>query len=391
MSHSFLILSEEIKGQPFLKVLKEAGCKVFVVTRQKAKDQGWPMEYVDELFVRPGKHSDKPHDKQELVAGTAYIMREHGIDRIVALDDFDVEDAALLREEFRVPGMGQTTARYFRDKLAMRLRAAKHGIPAPAFSGMFRREDVRAFCEANAGPWVIKPRSEASAAGISKVATVEEALHVYDGLGEQAYRYLIECFAPGQVFHVDALIHEEEMQFVRASGYVDPPLSIVHGGGTFQTRTLDLNGDEHRELRALTDRVMKAFGMRFSASHTEWIRNAKGELLFLETSSRVGGAHISDMVEAASGVNLWAEWAKLELADLRGGGYDAPKDKAAYAAVTIRTVGEEWAQLDGAGLAVAHRFIPKRWHAASLMWDEDLSKVAAAQDRLYSLLSEKYG
>jgi hypothetical protein len=27
----------------------------------------------------------------------------------------------------------------------------------------------------------------------------------------------------------------------------------------------------------------------------------------------VGGAYIADMVEAATGVNLWAEWAKLEI------------------------------------------------------------------------------
>lgn len=391
MSHSFLILSEDIKGQPFLRVLKEAGCKVFVVTRQAAKDIGWPMDYVDELFVRPGSHSDKPHDRQELVAGTAFIMREHGIDRIVALDDFDVEDAALLREEFRVPGMGQTTARYFRDKLAMRLRAERHGIPAPAFSGMFRRDDVATFCERHAGPYVIKPRSEASAAGISKVADGAGALAVYDSLGEQAYRYLIECFAPGQVFHVDALIRETEMQFARASAYVDPPLSIVQGGGTFQTRTIDVASDDHAELEALTDRVMKAFGMRFSASHTEWIRDAKGRFLFLETSSRVGGAHIADMVKCASGVDLWAEWAQLELTDLTGEPYVRPADQGGHGAVTIRTIGEEWASLANFDLGVETVAVPKRWHAAAVLKAPHLNAVAQAQEKLYAKLKQQYG
>jgi hypothetical protein len=28
----------------------------------------------------------------------------------------------------------------------------------------------------------------------------------------------------------------------------------------------------------------------------------------------LGGAHISDLIEAASGTNLWSEWAKLEIA-----------------------------------------------------------------------------
>ena len=45
------------------------------------------------------------------------------LDRIVALDEFDMETAATLREHLRMPGMGLTTMRYFRDKLAMRMRA----------------------------------------------------------------------------------------------------------------------------------------------------------------------------------------------------------------------------------------------------------------------------
>ena len=43
-------------------------------------------------------------------------MRSKKIDRIVALDDFDVEKGAYLREHFQISGMGQTTARHFRDK-----------------------------------------------------------------------------------------------------------------------------------------------------------------------------------------------------------------------------------------------------------------------------------
>ena len=37
-----------------------------------------------------------------------------------------------------------------------------------------------------------------------------------------------------------------------------------------------------------------------------------GKYYFLETSSRVGGAHIPDMVEASTGINIWREWAKIE-------------------------------------------------------------------------------
>ena len=60
---------------------------------------------------------------------------------------------------------------------------------------------------------------------------------------------------------------------------------------------------------------MKAFGLVRGVSHSEFIRGRDdGKLYFLETSARVGGAHIVDLIEAATGINMWAEWAKVEIA-----------------------------------------------------------------------------
>ena len=390
MQTNFLCLSEELKGTSFLRTLKQAGCGVFVVTREKSRDKAWPREYIDELFVQPDSRH-KPHDRQSLIEGAAWLMREHGIDRVIALDDFDVEDAALIREEFRIPGMGQTTARHFRDKLAMRMVARENGIPSPAFCAMFRREEVAQFCEVNVGPYVVKPRSEASATGIRKVANAREALAAFDELGEESYRYLIETFASGQVYHVDALVKDQRVVFVRASGYVHPPLSIVQGGGTFQTRTLALDSDDHAELGRLTAEVMAAFGLRFSASHTEWIRDARGKFLFLETSSRVGGAHIADMINSASGVDLWAEWARLELAEVAGSGYRAPQDQGRHAAVTIRTTAEESPELSDLGVDEIQASFPLKHHAAVLLGHRDLTRVTRAQDQLYEVLTQRFG
>lgn len=256
---------------------------------------------------------------------------------------------------------------------------------------MFRRDEVARFCDVHAGPYVVKPRSEASATGIRKVANAREALEAFDGLGAEAYRYLIETFAPGQVYHVDALVKDARVVFVRASGYVDPPLTIVQGGGTFQTRTLALHSEEHRELSRLTAEVMAAFGLRFSASHTEWIRDARGRFLFLETSSRVGGAHIADMVETASGVDLWAEWARLELAELAGSGYRAPQDHGHHAAVTIRTTSCEEPDLQEIGIAEVVRTFPMKHHAAVLLGGTDLNRVAHAQTKLFEVLNHRFG
>lgn len=389
---SFLCLSEEFKGPSFLRTLKQLGHRVFLLTNEDARNEPWPRESIDEVFYAP-RNKKRRHDRQTLVEGAAWLMRNHGIDRIVALDDFDVEDAALLREEFRIPGMGQTTARHFRDKLAMRVQAASHGIPIPPFSNLFRRENLEAFCAENPGPYVIKPRSEASAAGIIKVANTEEALAAFDTLGEGVFNFLIEVFAPGKVYHVDALAHNGKLSFVRASAYVDPPLKIVQGGGLFQTRTLPKVSKTNKELGKLTQDVMSAFGMKYSASHTEFIEDAKGNFLLLETSSRVGGAFISDMLEHATGVDMWAEWAKLEAAQLTDGKYTAPKDKGLAGAVTIRAVGVETPDLrryqQEEETVVA--LIDKPYHAGLVFAADKETTLAEVQSDIAKRLFEQFG
>ena len=63
-------------------------------------------------------------------------------------------------------------------------------------------------------------------------------------------------------------------------------------------------------------------------SHSEFIQGRDGKLYFLETAARVGGAHIADLVEAATGINLWAEWAKVEIAGGKAP-YQVPRVRAA--------------------------------------------------------------
>jgi len=389
MSFSFLCMSEDFKGVSFLKTLKQAGHRVFLLTDEKERNSPWPREAIDELFLSP-RNDAQPHDRQKLVDGTAWLAREHGIDCIVALDDFDVEDAALLREEFRIPGMGQTTARYFRDKLAMRMRAKEAGIPVPAFTPLFRLEEVREFCASNPGPYVIKPRGEASASGITKVANIEEAIATLNGLGDQAYRYLMECFAPGRVYHVDAIVSDGEFQFIRSSVYADPPLAVVQGGGMFQTRLLDPDSDECAELKALTGDVMRAFGMKTSASHTEFIRDADGRFLFLETSSRVGGAYIANMIHRATGVDLWSEWAKLEISKLSKTPYRPVKAQQGYGGVSIKAVGEKHPQVEGFDSTCVAEEIEKDYHVGRVFAAKTFEEVKHAQDSFASILTAKY-
>ena len=102
MTQTVLSLASNFKGGAFLQAFKEAGMHVILITVEKTKGEAWPRESIDEYFDMPnlGKRSDITH-------ATAYLARSRQIDLIVALDDFDVDTAAHLREHFRLPGMGE--------------------------------------------------------------------------------------------------------------------------------------------------------------------------------------------------------------------------------------------------------------------------------------------
>jgi len=67
-------------------------------------------------------------------------------------------------------------------------------------------------------------------------------------------------------------------------------------------------------------------------SHSECIKaHADRRFYFLETAARVGGAYIAVVVEYASGVNPWAEWARIEVAALLHEEYILPRLRKDYA------------------------------------------------------------
>lgn len=304
-----LVLASYFKGEKFLQQAHARGADVTLLTVDKLRDAKWPRDSLTEICGRRAEGSI-----DEVVRTVSYLARSRNFDRIVPLDDFDVEVAAALREHFRFEGMGDSIARNFRDKLAMRTTARAAGIPVPEFTGVFNHADVHAFTERMPPPWMSKPRSSAGAIGIKKVESADTLWRLIEEQGdEQSYR-LLEEYLPGRVYHVDTLVSRGEVVFEAAHECGAPPFDVAHGGGIFTTITVPHGTDDEKALFALNRKVLKALGLHRGAAHTEFIRaDRDGQFYFLECGARVGGAHIADMVEASRGISLWAEWANLEL------------------------------------------------------------------------------
>ena len=333
---TILCVSSYEKGQEFIRTCKAIGCHVLLLTVEKLRHADWPFECLDDVFTMP-----EGLPLQGLIYSVSYIARSKQIDRIVALDEFDMENVSALREHLRIPGMGLTTVRYFRDKLAMRARAQEAGMLVPEFVHVLNYDNLREFMARVPGPWLLKPRSQASGIGMKKIHAQEELWPWLDQLGDQQSFYLLEQFVPGSVYHVDSVASERGVVFAAAHAYGAPPLDTSHHGGVFTTRTLPRDADETKTLEEINRNLLTGLGFVRGVTHAEFLKShADGKFYFIEVAARVGGAYIADVIEAASGINLWREWARLEV----GAGkqpYELPPVRRDYAGVILSLARQE--------------------------------------------------
>jgi biotin carboxylase len=385
---TILCIATYLKGDAFLRECRRQGCRVLLLTADTLAGAAWPRDAIDEIHTIPRDSGDDAYRRR-----VDAIARHRRIDRIVALDDFDVETGAMLREHLQLPGFGRTTARRYRDKLAMRTEARGIGIPVPEFTALFTDDVVNEWVERVPAPWVLKPRSSAAAIGIRKVSGRDDLWRALDAAGEQRSHCVLEQFVRGDVYHVDSIVWGGDVVFAVAFKYGRPPMEIAHEGGIFITRRLADDSDEGRALLACNRRLQSGFGLRQGVSHTEFIapirnpqsgiRNpesaTRNDVVFLETSARVGGAFIVDTIEAATGLNLWTEWARIEIAGERGE-YAVPAHRSEYAGIVLSLARQEAPDMTAYVDPEVRLRIDKHHHAGLVVASSDPQRIEALLD-----------
>jgi biotin carboxylase len=154
MKLTVLFISSTYKGSAMIQQVKALDCHVLLLTEEKLRTEAWPYDSIDEIFFTPDLAR-----YQDVINTVSYLCRGRTIAYIVPLDEFEVELVAMLREHLRLPGMGITATRKFRDKLTMRQIAHEAGINVPAFVQIKNYDVLRDYMATVPAPWVLKPRA----------------------------------------------------------------------------------------------------------------------------------------------------------------------------------------------------------------------------------------
>ena len=136
------------KGQSFMRQCAAMGCRVLLLTLEKHRHADWPHDILAEVVYMP-----EGLNLAQITNTVTYLGRSRKFERLVALDEFDMETIAHLREHMRIPGMGLNHHPLFRDKLAMRFDAARERRASlvPDFIAVLNYDDLV--------PWMQRARA----------------------------------------------------------------------------------------------------------------------------------------------------------------------------------------------------------------------------------------
>jgi biotin carboxylase len=409
---TILCIASFFKGNDFIRECKRGGARVVLLTREKLLAADWARESIDDLVAISGKTS-----VQSYLTAATHVARHQRVTQVVALEEYDIVTAAHIREHLSVVGMGATTARCFQDKLAMRSRACDLGIPQPDFVPLLNFEAIAEFMQRTSAPWMLKPRIGASAMGIRKLEDPDDVwraiaeLDAREALHERSAFHLLEHFIPGDVYHVDSLVAGGKILFANIERYGMPPFDVSHFGGVNLSHTAKRGSKVQRQLLALNRKLLKGFGFERGVTHAEFIHrmdaeetegarfSKTGESLvndprsnqsyFLEVAARVGGAYTAETIAAATGVNLWREWAKIELAKPERA-YSLSPAREEYGGIAVSLARQEYPSTSSyTDPEILYR-VNKPWHVGLIVGSPDYDRVIELLAQYTRRFSEEF-
>lgn len=246
--------------------------------------------------VRPGLSSAFDEAYAWLIQGPMCF------DRIISMSEYELLDAARLREAFGVPGPSVRQVSLVRNKLLMKDTVAASGLRVPRFLSLdafMQRPDACPW----SGKTVIKPHSGASSVDVQvhdSVALAAQAVSQrMDNGALQLEAFEVEEFIDGPVRHFDGLVQHGRIYEMTSSEYVGTCLAYMEHGeplGSFQMETTPA-------MREWVGKVLAAVEIRDGAFHLEAIMDGDNPV-FLEVGHRVGGADVVATFEMATGIHL---------------------------------------------------------------------------------------
>lgn len=234
-------------------------------------------------------------------------------DRVVSLSEYELMEAAQIREQLNIYGQKPKDIIKVRDKVLMKEIVKKAGILVPSFCELKdiinnKNEVPHSFSDEMI---VVKPKDGAASSNIIAFTNIDSfftslkskttGIEALDGENQELAidNFEVETFVDGDIYHIDGVMNNGEIALLQVSKYINTCLDYANGYplGSVQVRN-------EAVYRDFADKVVKALGIVDSSFHLEIIQSNKKELYFLEIANRPGGGDIGKVFELKTGIHL---------------------------------------------------------------------------------------
>ncbi|MBQ0853899.1 ATP-grasp domain-containing protein [Streptomyces sp. BH-SS-21] len=252
-----------------------------------------------------------------------------GFSAAVSLTEPGLDPAARVNDLLGLGGTPYEVSHRFTDKWLMRRRLAEGppvGSQRVAAELLTEEADLDRFGAAHGYPFIVKPTSGTASFGVVKVDGADalgaarqriRRLHTAtDHPLTGAYdieQFMMEEYVPGPLYSVETFSFDGRHVVLTVTEAITRPRTHVHVGHALPAR---LSAEDEERMADTARRFLRAMGFRDGPAHTEIILSARGPVI-CESQNRVGGALLTDMIDAVYGCDaqsLAISWA-LGLAD----------------------------------------------------------------------------
>jgi biotin carboxylase len=285
---------------------------------QAAQEMGLKVLAVDKNAQAPAlPHADfsEPADIMDPQA-CLDAARCHGIDGVVAINDFGVVSAAKVAQELGLTGLSLDVAEIATSKCLMRETWRKAGAPTIDFRRVHSPGELKSAVSEMGLPAIIKP-CNSSGGGSRGVMLLDHSSDL-----DEAYRYtnsfyqdddiLLEEYAEGLEHSVEAIIYQGKAHIIAVSDKVKSPLPY-RVDDIILYPTVE-KGQRMQWLREAVQQAVEAIGMQEGIAHVELTITDRGPVLF-EIGARCGGGAPDPLVPYLSGVEEFKEAVRLALGE----------------------------------------------------------------------------
>ncbi|MDP6625476.1 MAG: alpha-hydroxy-acid oxidizing protein [Nitrospinota bacterium] len=304
---TIMIIGGGVMQIPAIKEAFEMGLKVIVVD-YNPDSEGIKMAHFPLLV------STRNIDMAVMKAREFH--NRHPVDGVITVGTDASKTVAAVANALKLPGIRFEVAERATNKIKMRQRLRKKGVPVPDFYGVWNLDEAKEAMEKLGLPLVIKPADNMGARGVRSVSVREELIEAFYSAKDASIsgEIILEDFMEGPELSIDAIVIEKEIFITGvADRIIEMPPYFIETGHIMPSALSKKEIDA--ACRVMCDGI-RALGIDTGTAKGDIKITPDGVAKVGEIAARLSGGFMSSYTfPLATGVNLLQAAIKIAIGE----------------------------------------------------------------------------